>query len=463
MIFRQKSELIVDFIKKNLEHKNVLIIDGVRQVGKTSAVRQALGMSGTAFLEINLETQKVLRDRIAATREFSEFLALLKTEFNFVSGEGTALFIDEANECPRLGHYVRQMKEDLPRQTVILSGSMMMRLFRDKDIRIPVGRYETLTIQPFNFTEFLAANESTESDLRKYGLREKLKHVSGATISPTEHELFLEVLQHYFYCGGVPTLALLYLAHGPGRIDAVTRAMADYLAALKDDFLRLFSAEYADLFSRAITATSNLQSHPFKKSALIQNNNRLAENVLSVFENWKFIYKIEQKTFSTTTANSLHPKRYLFDVGIAKMQRETGVPAIHILNTLGAQQREPLGGLVEQLVCCELIHRYGVLSGYKEGGFEIDFIIKTDDRTVPIECKAALKISQKHYLGLDLYHKRFGNKIAVIVSLAPFARTKRQGYEIIHLPAYAIESLPGLLADTSSIQSSHANTPPSAF
>lgn len=446
MIFRDKSHAIVDFINKNEKYKNVLIVDGVRQVGKTEAIRLALKSAKRPYLEINLETQKQLRDKIAATREFSEFLIVLKSEFGFSPGSGTILFIDEANECSRLGHYVRQMKEDMVHQTVILSGSMMQRLFRDKDVRIPVGRYETITIQPFSFLEFLAANELPASALKKYGLRDKLRAAALKDLVPIEHELLLELLQHYLICGGVPTLTLKYLVHDHGRQDTVVKAMADYLAMLKDDFVRLFSPEYGNMFLRAITSTANLQGYPHKKSALVQNNSRLAENILAVFEGWKFIHKVEQKTFETTATNSLHPKRYLFDVGIARMQREMGVPTIHVLKTLKAQQREPLGGLIEQLTCCELIHHYPMLCGYREKSFEIDFIAKMADAAVPIECKASLKVTRKHVQGLDLYHQRFNCKHAVIVSLAPFNTVKHDGYDVTHLPAYAVGCLQAVLA-----------------
>ncbi len=445
MIFRDKSDNIIEFINKNDEHKNVLIVEGVRQVGKTSAVRQAIKKSARPVLEINLETQKLLREKIAATREFSDFLTVLKAEFGYDPQKKQILFIDEANECPRLGHYVRQMKEDLSYQTVILSGSMMQNLFRDKTVRIPVGRYETITIQPFNFAEFLAAQELGAADIKKHGMRDLLKQ-SPLRVSEIEHGYFLELVQHYLNCGGVPALMFLYLKDTRDeRQETTSKAMAAYLSTLKDDFVRLFSVEHGNLFLRTVTTTANLQGYPFKKSILIQNNNRLAENILSVFENWKFIYKIEQKSFQTTDAVSLHPKRYLFDVGVAKLQREMAVPTINVLTTLGAQQREPLGGLIEQMVCCELIHRFAVVCGYKEKGYEIDFVLKTKDTTVPIECKASLKPNQKYYQALDLYHQRFGNKQAVMVSLAPFAVTKRLGYELINLPAYAIGCLPGLL------------------
>ena len=99
---------------------------------------------------------------------------------------------------------------------------------------------------------------------------------------------------------------------------------------------------------------SNLLGQPYKKSALIQTNYKLADNLLSIFENWKLIHKIEQRSPHPTASNFLHARRYLFDVGVARLKREAGFPTIDIMGTLRAAQREPLGGLMEQFVVNEI-------------------------------------------------------------------------------------------------------------
>ncbi len=444
MILRQKTTQILDFINRKEKNKNVLIVDGVRQVGKTSAIRLALQQSKLPYLEMNLETQKLFRDQLEQTMDFSDYTKLLKREFNFIPSSGTILFIDEANESLRLGHYIRQMKEDWVDQTVILSGSMMHRLFRDKELRIPVGRYENLTLQPFNFSEFLQANEATKTDLTRYGLNDLtlLKEINFL-----EHQTLLMLLQHYLTCGGVPQITLGYLSAGENRQQWLAKSIAQYLSTLKDDFLKLFSEEYGNFFLRVITTVANLQGYPFKKSAVVKNNSRLAENLLAVFEGWKFVTKIEQKSFSTTDSISLHPKRYLFDLGVARNQREMALPTIDILHTLQAQHREPLGGLMEQLLCCELSQNFPQLAGYRESTYEVDFVLKWKNMTLPVECKASLKPNQNQYRCLDLYHKRFGNPVGIVVSLAPYSLTQRADYQILHLPAYALGSLEQILKE----------------
>lgn len=63
------------------------------------------------------------------------------------------------------------------------------------------------------------------------------------------------------------------------------------------------------------------------------------------------------------------------------------------------------------------------------------------------ECKASLKPNQNQYRCLDLYHKRFGNPVGIVVSLAPYSLTQRADYQILHLPAYALGSLEQILKE----------------
>ncbi|MBF0106309.1 MAG: ATP-binding protein [Deltaproteobacteria bacterium] len=446
MIKRELSKTIVKYIELNKGHKNVLIIDGVRQTGKTTIVQSALIGHKAPFLEINLEKQKSVRALIDQTSQFSEFEFLLKRDFGFEPSKGTILFIDEANESLKLGQYVRQMKEDWRDQTVILTGSMMQRLFRDPEMRIPVGRFETLTVQPFSFSEFLLANEKTSSSIQKYGLHDLVNNPDAVKkISTQDHQVLLSLMDHYLTCGGLPEIVLKYL-DSSGEVQ-IKNLHVEYLETLKDDFLKLFSVEYANLFDRAIYSVSNLLAQPYKKTAMIQNNNKLADNILSVFEKWKVIIKVEQRTHKPTASNSFYPKRYLFDNGISKTKREMGLPPIQLLHTLNSAQREPLGGLIEQMVCHELFLVFRDLCGFREKNYEIDFVTKTREQVIPIECKASLKPNQNQYRGLDLYNRDYKNKKAVLVSLAPYSDVTRDGYTILHVPAYALGCLNHLIFD----------------
>lgn len=444
MIERSTHPKLIDFINKNEEHKNVLLVEGLRQTGKTTAIKMALEATQKPSLSLNLETQKLLTKQIDDTQDFNEFQTLLKRQFNFTPGQGTVLFIDEANESTQLGHYIRSMKEEWTNQTVILTGSLMTRLFRDKDIRIPVGRYEKLLIAPFSFLEFIKANEKISSNLTQFGLYDLLQKTNEISkISNQDHTSLLQLLQHYTTCGGLPQILLNYL--DPKKDAKIHNDLLFYLETVKEDFLKLFSQEYENLFVRSLTVTSNLLGQPFKKTAIIRDNNSLANNLLSVLEAWKIIHKVEQKSFNPTKNINFYPKRYLFDVGLAKALREIGLPSINMLSTLTSEQREPLGGLIEQLLYCELSQVYANISGFKEANYEIDFILKTSEFTLPIECKASLKPNKNQYRSLDKYNERFKNKKAALVSLAPYQKVKRKNYTLYHIPIYAVHKIEELI------------------
>ena len=243
-------------------------------------------------------------------------------------------------------------------------------------------------------------------------------------------------MDHYFTCGGVPKITLSYLKTLDKK--ALQKNISFYLENLKDDFLKMFSEEYTNLFDRAINSVANILGYPYKKTAMIQNNDRLANNILSILEKWKLIYKIEQKSQNPAASNSFFPKRYLFDVGVAKQRRELGIPSIDLIQTLQAKQREPLGGLIEQYVCLEFIRQGYEICGFKDRSYEIDFMIKGEEM-VPVECKAALKVNKKHFRGLDLYNQFYHNQKAVLLTLAPYQKIKRDHYEIVYLPLYALD------------------------
>ena len=112
MIPRKIESKLLKFIEKKEKHKNVLLVEGVRQTGKSTAIQMALQQADLPFLEINLETDKLFCKELDQTEDFHQFQTLLKRSYNFTPSSGMILYIDEANESQRLGQYVRQMKED---------------------------------------------------------------------------------------------------------------------------------------------------------------------------------------------------------------------------------------------------------------------------------------------------------------------------------------------------------------
>ena len=113
------------------------------------------------------------------------------------------------------------------------------------------------------------------------------------------------------------------------------------------------------------------------------------------------------------------------------------------MNTLSSAARRPLGAVIENQTAIELARSGAELSGWKKGssGTEIDFIMKRDAVTTPVECKAALAVNRKYMRGLVGYLRLHGLRSGHLVSLAPYRTDTLDDGEIVNLPAYLLERL----------------------
>ena len=153
---RRWDKEVSEFLQDSSANKNVLLVEGARQVGKSSLVCNALANVGCVSYSLNLERDSRLCFLIDDCHDFKDFEVLLKDRVGFDPAKGEALFIDEAQESRRLGGFVRFMKEEWHQVSVILSGSTLARLFRE-DQRYPVGRVDRIVVGSFCFSEFLEA------------------------------------------------------------------------------------------------------------------------------------------------------------------------------------------------------------------------------------------------------------------------------------------------------------------
>ena len=74
-------------------YKDVLLVEGARQVGKTTLIDHLLKSETAKKIIINLERDRLFRMKIDECREFSEFEELLRLSFGFDPAEKTILFI----------------------------------------------------------------------------------------------------------------------------------------------------------------------------------------------------------------------------------------------------------------------------------------------------------------------------------------------------------------------------------
>jgi len=441
---RTLEPALAAFLRSGERHKNVLLVEGARQVGKTCLVEHAVAGSGKKVCSANLERDPRLRSLIDDCHDFAEFEQVLADRLKFSPGPDTLLFIDESQESRQLGRFVRFMKEDWRNATVILSGSTLSRLFRD-DVRYPVGRVQQMVVSPFSFSEYLTARG--EAALAAF--------VRGAElpVTPARHARLLELYDGFLTTGGLPA-AVLAAAAGLDHREVLAQIAADY----ERDFIRIFGERDADIVTACFRSVANFVGSPSKNTTVIPApgttiNARINE-VFARLQGWHLVLRSDQKGPSPDSSHAYLPKRYLFDTGLLRHFRELGMPSIDVLNTRAATARGPLGGGLENQVAVELARTGVPLCGWKRtpSGGEIDFLLTRKRQTVPVECKASLALDGRFFRGLGDYLQEYDQPLGVIVSFAPYGITEivppgsRRKRRIVMLPAPLLERL-GAIAE----------------
>ena len=453
-ITRIQETVILNYINLQEPHKDILLVEGARQVGKTTLIEHLLeGIKGPV-IKINLEKQALLRKKIDACREFSEFDELLRDEYGFDPTRASVLFIDESQESTRLGGFVRFMKEDWINTSVILSGSTLTRLFRP-GVRYPVGRITRLTITPFTFMEFLRAQGTqgfSDGFSTGFNTPEKARNseeLIGAVrawerpVSPQRHRKLLEHYDVYLNVGGLPQVVLDAVRkpeNAPKRQESI---MADY----EQDFIRLFGEESIAIVNACFRSVAHFVGSPSKNSTVMPSpTSAMHQQINQVFarlEEWKLILKSPQRGRSPEASYGYHPKRYLFDTGLLKHLRESALPALALLDKTPPAPRTALGGVIENQAAVEITRAGFELTGWKRSssGGEIDFILRYQGRAIPLECKATREIKGTHLKGIDKYLEECDCPTGFIASGAPFQVIPHNGRRVVNLPVYALENI----------------------
>lgn len=423
---RDIQSVLLDLVRDQRRH-DVILVEGARQVGKSTLVKQVLTESDAVSVSIDLEKDRKIARLIDKTTDFEDFRALMHDRCG-VREEGTILFIDEAQESPVLARYIKSFKEDWHGVRVILTGSSMHRLF-SKDVRIPVGRTRSLCVFPFSFPEFLRC-------LGEADLADIVRH-APTELSPSRHVYLLEHYDRYLHVGGYPE-AVKALAAGEQPEPVIDEIMG----TLQDDFVRKEDYD-PTLFEQAIMAVANHVGSPSKYTH-IDTTKYYARKVLADLAAWHLVLDVQSQTLDPQHSDFL-PKRYLHDLGVVNRFRSMAVPQMSLLKTLDATLRKPIGGLFENAVLLNLHEGQAAkmrIGSWRKGAassVEVDFVmdIPALGIKIPIECKASLRVKRRHLLSLEAYLKATHQKLGILVSAAPLGTLYcGDSVRIVNVPVY---------------------------
>lgn len=187
---------------KGREHK-CLIIEGQRQVGKTTVIDSFGKEQYENYVYLNLSENTDLHDVFRDGRGADDIIKGLSVMSGKIIVPGSLIFLDDVHECPSVIGALEAFSDD-GRYDVIASGSMAgIR----SSLLAQVDCAEHLTMGPMDFEEFLWAKgvEDTLIEYMRRCLRKK-EHMISAALT-----VFEDAFADFMIVGGMPEAANAFI------------------------------------------------------------------------------------------------------------------------------------------------------------------------------------------------------------------------------------------------------------
>ncbi len=423
-------DIINEFAQwKERSDRKPLIVQGARQIGKTTAIRMFGKSSYKYFAEFNFDKSEELKELFRRTKDVKRILQELAlfTEVPLRPGE-TLLFFDEIQECEEALNTLKYFDEDAPEYHIVAAGSLLGVALNRAGRTFPVGKVNFLQMYPVTFKEYLAC-----ADERLYRFVEELQEI-GLLPTIVANQLS-EHYRRYQVCGGLPY---------------VTRAMLDGegLGNIEEKLGELLKA-YANDFSKHVERKDITRIHEIWQSLpsqLARENKKFIFRVIregarareyDAALQWLvlagMIYRVKLTEtprlplsfYEDTTAF----KAYILDVGL--LRKLAHLPA-EVLLSSNEMFTEFKGAVAENQVLTSLLAQgyetphYWTLQGNKA---EVDFLVQDGLNILPIEVKSEERISGKSFAEYD---KKYSPELRIRYSMK---NLKKDG-NLLNIPLY---------------------------
>lgn len=382
MLYRKRLKDIEKWYKKS---NKVLLIDGARQVGKSSLIEYFLETNNLDYLEVDLLKNSEALEIFNTSKSCDQLLLRLSGLANkrLIPGK-TIIYIDEIQAATDAITVLKYCVQD-GRYRFIVSGSLLGIKLKDVG-SLPVGYMEIMQMYPMDFEEFMIAN----------GVSEDIFNYISACFNKLEsvdiniHKQLLDLFKTYLVVGGLPEAVQRFIdTKNLGvvkdvHLDIDTLYLKDIAQYKKDSKL------YIDDVYNLIPSELNNQNKRF----IVKNLNQKAR--YSKYESsfvWLkdsgvglFVYNVDNLTYPLLESKerSLF-KLFLCDIGLlsSKLYGE------NIASILNKQIDINYGAIYESVVAQELIaHGYPLYYYNNKKKGEIDFVIEVGSDVVPIEVKS---------------------------------------------------------------------------
>ena len=417
---------------KEGRHRKPLIIEGARQVGKTWLMKEFGSKAYADTVYINFDSNSRMSELFSSDLNTDRLIMGIELYAGRkVNPDNTLLIFDEVQEVPRALSSLKYFYENAPQYHIICAGSLLG-IALHEGTSFPVGKVDFLNLYPLSFREFLMATAGE----RFAALLDQQDYPMITAFKQT----YIDVLKQYYFVGGMPEAVQNFVEEKD--FNEVRNIQKRILTAYEQDFSKHAPLDIVPKIRMIWNSIPSQLAKENKKFiyGLVREGGRAKEYEAAIM--WLCDCGLVHRV-SRVNAAGLPLKAYedlkafkLFIVDVGLLGCMTGLRQRTLLdgNDLFTEFK---GALTEQYVCQQLkttddpgIYYYT----NDRGSCEVDFIIDTGERVIPVEVKAEINLRAK---SLKTYHEKFNPEISVRTSMADY---KKEDW-LVSLPLYAIEKI----------------------
>lgn len=417
---------------KESRRRKPLIIQGARQVGKTWLMKEFGRSAYRDMVYINFDSNSRMAELFASDLNTDRLIMGIELYAGKkIDPDSTLLIFDEVQEVPRALSSLKYFYENAPQYHIICAGSLLG-IALHEGTSFPVGKVDFLELYPLSFREFLMAVTGIQFA--------KLLDSQDYKMITSFKQTYIEALKQYYFIGGMPEAVENFTEERD--FYEVREVQKRILGAYEQDFSKHAPLEIVPKIRMVWNSIPSQLAKENKKFlyGLVREGGRAKEYETAIM--WLcdcgLVYKIERvKGGGIPLKAYVDQKAFkLFVVDVGLLGCMTGLSPKILLdgNDLFTEFK---GALTEQYVCQQLKTLENLSIYYytnDRGSCEVDFVVDTGERTVPVEVKAEVNLKAK---SLKTYYEKYQPEISIRTSMADY----RPEEWLMNLPLYAIEEI----------------------
>ncbi|MDO4511103.1 MAG: ATP-binding protein [Bacteroidales bacterium] len=381
---------------KDAANRKPLILLGARQVGKTYVLKQFGEEEFANMVYVNCHNNP-FAESLFVDFDIERILYQISVHYEqrIVPGE-TLLFFDEIQEVKNGIPALKYFCEDMRSLHVVVAGSLLGITLRE-DESYPVGKVDNLRMYPMTFDEFLVANGRER-------LAESLRALDERTLS-AHHATLVELLRQYYFVGGMPEAVTTWLStHDPAETRKVQRAI---LSTYNGDFGKhtKTEAERIRMVWKSLPAQLAKENKKFV-FGVVKKSARAAEfeKAIQWLVDAGLVYRVcrisKPEEPLQFYADSMCYKVFMMDVGLLACMCGARSASMLLGDSVFSEFK---GAFTENFVMTQIksLERYDSMDDniyyYSKDSspLEVDFVIQSRDRVIPVEVKAEQNVRSK--------------------------------------------------------------------